>query len=140
MLLRMTDRPTKHEYLMRVASLTAERLTCKRLQVGAVFADPSLETFVVGYNGGYKGGPNGCRGNHKTPGGCGCIHAEVNAVAKANRGPKHVFVTHSPCVVCAALLVNADVRQVFFGQYYRDDSGLDLLREAGIVVSHCPIQ
>jgi dCMP deaminase len=135
----VTDRPTKYEYLMRVAFLTAERSTCERLKVGAVFADPSLETFVVGYNGGYKGGPNKCRGNAKLPGGCGCIHAEVNAVAKANRGPKYVFLTHSPCVVCSALLVNADVRQVFFGQYYRDDSGLDLLREARIATNHCPI-
>lgn len=110
-----------------------------RLQVGAVFADPSLETFVVGYNGSYKGGPNGCRGDAGKPGGCGCIHAEVNAIAKANRGPKYAFITHSPCMVCAALLVNADVRQVFFGQYYRDDSGLDLLREARITTHHCPV-
>lgn len=119
---------------MRVAFLTAERSTCKRLQVGAVFADPSLETFVVGYNGGYKGGPNGCRGDHKTPGGCGCIHAEVNAVAKANRGPKYAFITHAPCAVCSALLVNADVRKVFYALDYRSSVGLELLTEAGIEV------
>lgn len=132
-------RPTKHQYLMRVAFLTAERSTCERLQVGAVFADPSLETFVVGYNGSYKGGPNQCRGKRDVPGGCGCIHAEVNAIAKANRGPKVSFITHNPCVVCAALLVNADVVHVYYGERYRDDSGLELLFDAGIPVEICPI-
>jgi dCMP deaminase len=119
---------------MRVAFLTAERSTCKRLQVGAVFADPSLETFVVGYNGSYKGGPNGCRGDAGKPGGCGCIHAEVNAIAKANRGPKYAFITHAPCAVCSALLVNADVQRVYYAQDYRLRDGLDLLEEAGIEI------
>jgi dCMP deaminase len=123
---------------MKVAFLTAERSTCERLKVGAVFADPTLETFVVGYNGGYKGGPNQCRGKVDVPGGCGCIHAEVNAVAKANRGPKIAFITHNPCVVCAALLVNADVTSVYYGQWYRDDSGLRLLVEAGVSAFYCP--
>ncbi len=132
-------RPSKHEYLMKVAFLTAERSTCQRLKVGAVFADPTLETFIVGYNGSYKGGPNSCRGDHNTPGGCGCIHAEVNAIAKANRGPKIAYITHNPCVVCAALLVNADVQHVYYGEKYRDDRGLELLFEAGVPVRICPV-
>ena len=134
----LTRRPSKHQYLMSIAMLTAERSTCERLKVGAVFADLTLETFVVGYNGGYKGGPNYCRGEAETPGGCGCIHAEVNAIAKSNRGPKVAFITHNPCVVCAALLVNADVIAVHYGQWYRDDSGLRLLVEAGVSTYYCP--
>lgn len=135
----MSDRLTKNEYLMKVAFLTAERSTCLRLRVGAVFADPTLETFVVGYNGSYKGGPNQCRDNKDVPGGCGCIHAEVNAIAKANRGPKIAYITHNPCPVCAALLVNADVQQVYYGGRYRDDRGLELLFEAGVPVQLCQI-
>ena len=130
-------RPSKRQYLMKVALLTAERSTCERLQVGAVLADPTYETFVVGYNGSYKGGPNKCRGDVKTPGGCGCVHAEVNAVAKAGRGRKILFVTHAPCHVCAALLVNADVREVYYNRVYRSEDGISLLKEAGIGVYEC---
>ena len=132
-------RPSKRQYLMRVALLTAERSTCSRLQVGAVLADTSLETFVIGYNGSYKGGPNECRGDVKTPGGCGCVHAEVNAVAKAGRGRKILFVTHAPCLICATLLVNADVREVYYNQLYRSEDGISLLKEAGIGVFECPV-
>ena len=130
-------RPTKRQYLMRVALLTAERSTCSRLQVGAVLADPTLETFVIGYNGSYKGGPNKCRGDVKTPGGCGCVHAEVNAVAKAGRGRKILFVTHSPCLICATLLVNADVSEVYYNKVYRTEEGVSLLKEAGVRVYEC---
>jgi dCMP deaminase len=123
----------KNEYLMRIAELTAGQSHCRRAQVGCVIADPTLEVFTVGYNGTYKGGPNTCRGPNE-PGKCGCVHAEVNAIAKAGRGEKIAYVTLAPCIPCATLLVNADVTTVYFRNTYRSADGLDLLREAGVPV------
>lgn len=126
------SRPSKEGYLLDVAELTAKRSTCDRLQVGAVLASDDLTLFVVGYNGGAKGGANSCR-HPDQEGGCGCVHAEMNAVAKATYGV-HVkaFVTVSPCVLCATLLVNAGVTEVHFLREYRDTEGLDVLYESGV--------
>jgi dCMP deaminase len=119
-------------YLMEIAILTSKRSTCERLNVGCVLADPSYETFVVGYNGTYKGGPNHCLKDPNVPGGCGCVHAEVNAIAKAGRGHKIAFLTHAPCHVCATLLVNADTQFVYYNKVYRTTEGLQLLHAAGV--------
>jgi dCMP deaminase len=65
------------------------------------------------------------------------IHAELNCVLKAARegvscqGSK-VYVTHSPCIQCSAMLVNAGVSEVIYGQVYRDSAGINLLASAGI--------
>lgn len=126
------SRPSKEETLMAVARIFAKRSTCSRLRVGAVLADPSLETFVVGYNGSFKGGPNECQ--RSDAGNCGCLHAEANAVAKAERGPKVAFLTDAPCELCAKLLVNADVTTLRYEREYRESSGLKVLRAANIQV------
>lgn len=121
------ERPTKYEYLMAVAHLTSQMSTCSRLQVGAVLSTIDLTQFVVGYNGGAKGGPNECL--REDPGNCGCVHAEMNAVAKATKGIHVVaFLTHSPCEMCATLLINAGIIKVYYQTQYRDSRGLDLLK------------
>jgi dCMP deaminase len=121
------ERPTKYEYLMAVANLTSQMSTCSRLQVGAVLSTIDLTQFVVGYNGGAKGGPNACLRDE--PGNCGCVHAEMNAVAKATKGIHVVaFLTHSPCEMCATLLINAGIILVYYQHEYRDSAGIDLLR------------
>lgn len=119
---------------MSVAQLTADMSTCSRLQVGAVITDWRMEAFVVGYNGGPRGGLNHCR-HPEAAGACGCIHAEVNAALKANfPGERRLFVTDSPCAACAAMLINANIRQVTYQRAYRDDEGLDVLGESGVEV------
>lgn len=124
-------RPSKYETMLRIAALMAERSTCERKQVGCVLTDLSMEEIYVGYNGGPKGGINGCR--RSTPGNCGCLHAEVNAVAKAPRGEKLAFLTMSPCEACATLLVNAGVREVYFREAYRDPyPGFAVLHESQV--------
>lgn len=126
----LVEKNTKYDYLMQVAHLTAKRSKCMRRKVGCVIADPSLEVFVVGYNGGPRKGINHCRRNK--PKRCGCIHAEMNALVKAPRGDKIAFVTCQPCEMCATLMVNASVTRVYYGEEYIDDLGLQVLDEVGI--------
>lgn len=122
---------------MQLAMGMASRSTCARLQVGCVITSIDYrQVLAVGYNGNAAGLANGC--DSEEPGKCGCLHAEDNAVinCRAARGePKIVFVTHSPCVMCAKRFINlGDVVQVYYAQAYRSGEGLDLLIRAGIRV------
>lgn len=127
-------RPTREQTWLDVAELIARRSTCARLQVGCVLTDTAGEQVWVGYNGGPRGGLNVCR-HPDTPGGCGCVHAEANAVVKAPGGvPKLAYLTHSPCATCAVMLVNAHVRGLMYRVPYRDDDGIRVLQECGVKV------
>lgn len=129
------DRIPLYEVYMRMAEELAKRSTCERLQVGTVVTDALLQNVVaIGYNGNARGFPNRC--DTKVPGACGCIHSEVNALVKAPGGmsDKVVFVTDSPCVACAKLMINAGASHVFFRRPYRDPSGVETLKAAGITV------
>ncbi len=121
------------EVYMRMAEELAKRSTCARLQVGTVVTDFELERVVaIGYNGNARGFPNAC--DTDIPGACGCIHSEMNALIKApgDLRRKVVFVTASPCVMCAKLIVQSNVAFVYFRKRYRDAAGLEILRRAGI--------
>lgn len=128
------DRPPLFEVYMRMACELALRSTCARLQVGTVITDASLENVVaIGYNGNARGFPNEC--DSPEPGACGCIHSEMNALVKApgQLRDKVAFVTASPCVMCAKLMVQANVSHVFYRTAYRKFEGLDVLKRAGVV-------
>jgi len=133
--LEPTNRPPLYEVYMRMAEELAKRSTCARLQVGTVITDSALEHVLsIGYNGNVRGFPNRC--DSAEPGRCGCIHSEQNALVKA-RGDvpdKVAFVTASPCVMCAKLMVQAKVTHVFYREVYRDDGGLGVLEQAGVVI------
>lgn len=126
-------RPPLYEVYMRMAEELAKRSTCSRLQVGTVITDAYLENVVaIGYNGNVRGFPNRC--DSAEAGRCGCIHSEMNALVKS---PGHLrnkvaFVTASPCVMCAKLMVQASVSHVFFRARYRVGAGLDVLSQAGV--------
>lgn len=132
-----SERIPLYEVYMRMAEELAKRSTCSRLQVGTVVTDANLENVLaIGYNGNAKGLPNRC--DSTVPGNCGCIHSEVNALVKAPGGVKDkvVFVTDSPCVMCAKLMINSGVTHVFFRRKYRDPSGVELLVSAGVTPVH----
>jgi hypothetical protein len=75
-------RPPLFEVYMRMAEDLAKRSTCRRLSVGTVITDSEMENVVaIGYNGNARGFPNDC--DSPTPGACGCIHSEMNALTKA---------------------------------------------------------
>lgn len=123
------------EVYIRMAEALAERSTCARLQVGTVITGPELENVLaIGYNGNARGFPNRC--DSTEAGKCGCIHSEQNALVKApgQLPDKVAFVTASPCVMCAKLMIQAKIRWVFYRDGYRDPAGLDVLEAGGVVV------
>ena len=65
------------------------------------------------------------------------IHAEINALLKCDyniRGRKIMYVTLSPCKMCAKAMINGGVSEVVYDEEYRDMSGVDLLKSAGVTV------
>jgi dCMP deaminase len=130
-------RPPLFEVYMRMAEELAKRSTCSRLQVGTVLTDASLEqVLAIGYNGNVRGFPNRCDSDEA--GRCGCIHSEMNALVKSpGEVPNKVaFVTASPCVMCAKLMVQAKVSHLFYRGAYRDPAGLRVLERAGVATVH----
>jgi len=130
-------RPPLYEVYMRMAEELAKRSTCARLQVGTVITNATLEHVVsIGYNGNARGFPNRCDSTEE--GKCGCIHSEMNALVKSpgQMRDKVAFVTASPCVMCAKLMIQANVSRLFFRERYRVPAGLEILEQAGVVVVH----
>jgi len=125
-------RISKEEMCMQMAEVVSKRSTCERLHVGAIITDEHMTNiFAFGYNGNYAGGPNTCDSDQ--PGGCGCLHAEANALAKPCPVTERVlFVTDSPCLMCSKLIINSGVKKVYFDREYRITDGLELLSSAGI--------
>ena len=146
--MKKLTRPDSDEYFLKIASVVAERSTCRRHHVGAV-AVRDKHILATGYNGAPSGLPDclelGClRNEMNIPSGtrheiCRGIHAEQNAIIQASLHGvslegSTVYCTHTPCVLCAKMLVNAKIkRYVSFGKY-NDDAFSALFREAGIQV------
>src|SRR5258708_32158366 len=126
------DRIPVYEVELRMAEGLAKRSTCVRLQVGTVVTDQRLENVLaIGYNGNARGLPNKC--DSAVPGNCGCIHSEMNALVKAPGSvrDKVVFVSASPCVMCAKLIINSGATHVFYRKAYRDPSSVEVLQQGG---------
>jgi dCMP deaminase len=131
------DRIPLEEVFMRMAEELAKRSTCARLQVGSVITTGDLtQVLGIGYNGNARGFPNRC--DSTAPGGCGCLHSEQNCLIKAGAQipGKFMFVSASPCVMCAKMIINTNVARVYYREAYRDPAGLDVLREGGVEVVH----
>lgn len=130
------SRPTWPETWMNVAKAISQRSYDPRLQVGAiVVSEDNTRMLSVGYNGNYRGGPN--EPESLEPGKSGMIHAEQNALVKCDFNfpkKKHMYLTHSPCRACAKLIVNAEISRVVYNEVYRDPSGIELLKTAGVEV------
>lgn len=128
------NRPTWPETWMSIAHVIAQRSYDPRLKVGAIIvSSDNTQMLSGGYNGNYAGGPH----EHESPepGMSGFIHAEVNALVKLdfNFGKdKHMYITHSPCKMCAKLIINAGIKRVVYDVAYRDPAGVDLLKSVGI--------
>ncbi len=146
--MKRLTRPSSNEYFLKIASVVAERSTCRRRHIGAV-AVRDKHILATGYNGAPSGFKDclelGClRDELGIPSGqrqeiCRGIHAEQNVIIQAtlhgvSLEGSTIYATHTPCVLCAKMLVNAKIRRfVSFGKY-SDDSFVDLFREAGIEV------
>ena len=141
-------RPDFDEYCLKIASVVAERSTCRRHHMGAI-AVRDKHILTTGYNGAPAGAKDclelGClRDELGIPSGtrheiCRAIHAEQNVIIQAGLHGVSleggtVYCTHTPCVLCAKMLVNAKIaRFVSFGRY-NDDRFIEIFKEAGIKV------
>ena len=130
------NRPSWSKTWMSVAETISDRSVDPIMKVGSIIvSEDNTRVLSVGYNGNYKGGPDIRESNE--PGGSGFIHAEVNALVKCDYNfskKKVMYVTHSPCRSCAKLIINGDISKVVYRHLYRDLSGVDLLKSAGVEV------
>ena len=143
-------RPEFDTYCLKIASVVAERSTCRRHHVGAV-AVKDKHILTTGYNGAPAGLKDclelGClRDELGIPSGqrheiCRAIHAEQNVIIQAalhgvSLEGSTIYCTHTPCVLCAKMLVNARIKRfVSFGRY-ADDNFVSMFKEAGIEFEH----
>lgn len=133
------NRPTFDEIYMKIAEIIALRNTCPRAVAGVVI---TIDNRVVSM--GYVGSPPGLP--HCMDVGCdldrdgGCLrtlHAENNAISNAAKfgvplNGATLYTTHAPCLACAKMIVSAGIKKVIFKNTYRDKSGIEYLKYAGI--------
>jgi len=139
-------RPSWDEYFFQIAQQVATRSTCMRRQVGAVLVKDK-RILSTGYNGAPRGISHcievGClRDELGIPSGerhelCRALHAEQNAIAQsALHGVKiegsTLYCTHQPCSLCAKMIINAGILEVYFDQGYPDELAAGFFDEAGI--------
>ncbi len=120
---------------LEMALIWAQNSYCKRRQVGALIVKDKM-IISDGYNGTPSGFENVCEDENNVTKPY-VLHAEANAVtkvAKSNNSSDNatLYVTTSPCMECAKLIIQSGIKRVVFcNRYYKTD-GLDLLQRAGI--------
>jgi dCMP deaminase len=122
---------------LRMATIWAENSYCKRLQVGALIVKDKM-IISDGYNGTPAGFENICEDETGTTYPY-VLHAEANAITKIacsgnNSNGATLYVTASPCIECAKLIIQAGIRRVVYSEKYRLPNGIELLEKAMIEV------
>ena len=135
---------------MRMAMLAATRSTCLKRQVGAVIVKQK-KVLAIGYNGAPSGLRHcldiGClREEMGIPSGqrhelCRAIHAEQNAIIQAATSGVSIegailYSTTFPCILCAKMLINAGIKEIYIAEGYPDELSQSMMEEAGVVVNH----
>ncbi|MFC2474504.1 MAG: dCMP deaminase family protein [Prevotella sp.] len=125
------------ERYLRMAHIWAENSYCKRRQVGALVVKDKM-IISDGFNGTPSGFENVCedKNNVTRP---YVLHAEANAITKLARSHNNsdgatLYVTASPCIECAKLIIQSGIKRVVYGEKYRLDDGIQLLLRAGVNV------
>ena len=122
---------------LEMAAIWAKNSYCKRRQVGAILVKDRM-IISDGYNGTPSGFENVCRDENGVTKPY-VLHAEANAITKVAQSGNSsegatLYVTASPCVECAKLIIQAGIKRVVYKDEYRLTDGVDLLRRAGIEV------
>ena len=124
---------------LRMARIWAENSYCQRRKVGALVVKDKM-IISDGYNGTPSGFENVCEDadNVTKP---NVLHAEANAITKSARSNNNsdgstLYITDSPCIECAKLIIQAGIKRVVFAQKYRLVDGLELLQRANIELLH----
>jgi dCMP deaminase len=147
--LKKTDsRPSWDEYFLDVARVVATRSTCLRRKVGAVIVKDK-RILATGYNGVPSGLKHcidiGClREKLGVPSGerhelCRGLHAEQNAILQAvvhhiDIKNSSIYITNQPCIICAKMIINAQIKEIVISSSYPDKVARDILKEAGVKV------
>ncbi len=134
----MAKRADWDEYFMRIAVEVSGRSTCDRKHVGAVIVR-DRNILSTGYNGSIAGLDH-CDdvGHMMEDGHCiATIHAEANAIIQAakngvNINGGSIYTTASPCWNCFKLIVNAGLKKISFGEFYRDERVFDVAKRLDI--------
>ena len=128
---------------IRMANIWAENSYCQRRQVGALIVKDKM-IISDGYNGTPSGFENICedKTNHTKP---YVLHAEANAITKIARSNNSsegatMYVTASPCIECAKLIIQAGIKRVIYSEKYRLEDGIELLKRANIEVIYLPLE
>lgn len=120
---------------LRMAGIWAENSYCKRRQVGALIVKDKM-IISDGYNGTPAGFENVCEDENNVTKPY-VLHAEANAITKVARSNNSsenatLYITDSPCMECAKLIIQAGIRRVVYSKKYRNTEGLELLQRAEI--------
>ena len=122
---------------IRMASIWSENSYCQRRKVGALIVKDKM-IISDGYNGTPSGFENVCEDDNNVTKPC-VLHAEANAITKIARSNNSsdgatMYVTASPCIECAKLIIQAGIKRVVYSEHYRLEDGIELLKRAGIEV------
>lgn len=150
----------KPQTFMKLAKTVAEESKAVRRKVGALIIKDN-NVIAVGYNGTPSGFDNNCEFQRETgfisDKGCGLnipetelitkpevLHAETNAIAKCAQSVNSskdadLYTTTSPCFDCSKIIIQAGIKRVYYNEEYKDTSGLELLKKAGIYVEQIDI-
>ncbi len=128
---------------MRMAQIWAENSYCKRRQVGALLVKDKM-IISDGYNGTPSGFENMCEDENNVTKPY-VLHAEANAITKVAQSYNSsagatLYVTSSPCIECAKLIIQAGIKRVVYAEAYRLSDGVDLLKRANIELVEVGLQ
>lgn len=126
---------------LRMATIWSENSYCRRRKVGALIVKDKM-IISDGYNGTPSGFANVCE-NSEGATFPYVLHAEANAITKVARSNNSsdgatLYVTSSPCMECAKLIIQAGIKRVVYSELYRITDGLDLLESAGVETVFLP--
>lgn len=127
---------------LRMAKIWSENSYCKRRQVGSLIVKDNM-IISDGYNGTPSGFENICEDDNNVTKAY-VLHAEANAITKVaassnNSKDATIYITSSPCIECAKLIIQAGIKRVVFSEKYHTDEGIALLKRAGIQIDFIEI-
>jgi dCMP deaminase len=132
---------TKHEYICEITLTASRKATCDRARVGCVIVNWDYEIITTGYNGSPRGLPSCDELGHLLESGhcVRTVHAEQNAIVQAAKHGVSVqgcilYTTHSPCPICAKMIVNAGITEVRY-RAIKGREGIKILESAGLKTS-----
>lgn len=128
---------------LRMARIWAENSYCERRKVGAIVVKDKM-IISDGYNGTPEGFENVCEDSNQITKPY-VLHAEANAITKLARSSNNsdgatLYVTASPCIECSKLIIQSGIKRVVYGEKYRLEDGINLLKRAGVDVEYLEVE